>query len=263
MAQPDFKARIVKPQDTKCSTTMLKGESGVGKTRQIGTLIEGGKKVLLLSVERKASTIQHLNPDLVVIEKYDFPATRAQAEAGTLDSDLWEAIRFLRQPGHGYDVVALDSGMRYFDEMANLLKTKLSGFEMWGAYADKGDAAIKKLSELADGNVTPDPVHVIITWGVEMGQDWKGQRRVIPLMDGKKLSPRIDYLFDNVLYLAKKEDAQAGRVDYAIYTAGTEEFTAKVSSAVKLPTIITNPNLFHILLAIEQGVWPPQIAAAK
>ena len=252
-----IKDRITKPQQAKRQATELKGASGTGKTEQIGRLISAGYKVLYGSVERKASTIHHLNPDMFVLEKFDFPANAAQV--GNTQSDLYEAIKFLRTPDHGYDIFAVDSGMRLFDEMSQFLKNekRLTGYDLWGAFAEKGDAAIKKLVELTDGALWPAPVHVIVTWGVELGTDWKGKRSAIPIMDGKRLGPRLDYLFDNVLYLAKKEDATAGKVDYAIYTAGTEEFDAKVSSPVRLPAIITNPNLATILRAIEQGKWPP------
>jgi hypothetical protein len=91
------------------------------------------------------------------------------------------------------------------------------------------------------------PLHVIATWGVETGQDWEGKRAIVPIVDGKMVGPRIDYYFDDVLMLRKKETAEEG-VQFLAYTGGTHEFDAKESSGVvKMPAIWADPNVYKML----------------
>lgn len=242
-------AKVVKPSGSVKQTISLMGPSGTGKTEQIGRCIQAGLKTLVVSTESKLSTIAHLNPDVYVVENLDFP--RSGGDIGTIKSDLWELVRMLRKPGHGYDLVAMDSGMKYAAKLLDHLKygVKLTGFELYGGFGERMLKMVEKFKELADGTVTADPVHFVMTFGVEMGQDWKQRRAMLPLLDGKMVSPRLPYEFDHVLMLAKKEDA-AGVTKYAMYTAGTEEFDAKVSGPVKFDSPIIDPNLGDVIKRI-------------
>lgn len=238
----DLRSRIVKPTPTRKQSTLLVGPSGVGKTFQCGTLISGGWKTLIASTEQKLATIEALVPDVFPVKSFDFPKDITEK----VPSDLKDLVEFLQTTEHGYDAVCVDSGMRFADELLKLMKKKHTGYELWGFYADKFEAAMSALTKLTSPE-SPVPVHVIVTMGVEMGMDWKGKRSWQPLLDGKKAAPRLPYLFDNVLVLMKRDNADKGGTDYAMYTAGTEEFDAKVASRVKVAPIISNPNLYELL----------------
>ncbi len=247
-----FRDRIVKPTPALKKSTLLLGPSGTGKTFQCGTLIEGGMKTLYASVEQKLASIEALSPDVYPIVNCDYPKDSIQANS--TKSDLYELVKFLQTPDHGYDAVCLDSGMRFGDELLKILKKTMSGYDLWGAFAEKFEAAMTGLTKLTSVEATKSPVHVVVTMGVEMGLDWKQRRTWQPLLDGKKISPRLPYLFDNVLVLMRREDADKGNLEWVCYTAGTDEFDAKVSSArVKLEPVIRNPNLCTILKRITEG----------
>jgi hypothetical protein len=244
-----MRARFVKPSGSVKQTVSLMGPSGTGKTEQIGRCISAGLKTLVVSTESKLSTIAHLDPDVFVVENLDFP--RSGSDIGSIKSDLWDLVQFLRKSDHGYDLVAIDSGMKYAAKLLDYLKynVRLSGFELYGGFGERMLKMVEKFKELADGTLWPAPTHFVMTFGVEMGQDWKARRAMLPLLDGKMVSPRLPYEFDHVLMLAKKEDA-AGVTKYAMYTAGTEEFDAKVSGPVKFDSPILDPNLGEVIKKI-------------
>lgn len=255
-----LKNKIIKlsPDVRSKMTTLLTGASGTGKTYQLRTLLEGGLKMLVLSSEKKLPTLQDLEPDVWPIHSFDFPRTvsekRAMLAAGA--SDMMEVLDFLRNDEHEYDVVALDSGMRYLDDMAQYIlnSTFSAGGALdkktgYGVFAEKANEMFKVLVSLADVS-NRRPVHVVVTFGVEVGNDWQQRRKITPIMEGQKFGPKLPYLFDNHFYLRKHE--QDKKVTYHMCTGGDGEFDAKYSSAVvKLPAVIEDPNLYRVLCKLE------------
>lgn len=256
----DYAAHIVKPVRKTRRSILLKGPSGTGKTHQFRTLVEGtsnngtvypGLKVLYVCVDEHMGTIEDLDMDMWPINTFDVPLTPAEKKPE--QQDFIKLMDYIRSEAHPYDAVYFDSLMNYADKLVNLLKRErgLSGYELWLVFGEKMRKVLELLVSLTKPTL-PRPVHVVGTWGVEVAQDWEGNRAIVPIVDGKMVGPRIDYFFDDVLMLRKKMNKDTEQIDYLAYTGGTQEFDAKVSSGMrKLPTVITNPNLYRILLYIR------------
>lgn len=253
---PQYAANIVRAERRNKRTILLKGASGTGKTFQFRTMAQAGLKGLYADVEAKLPTIEDLDPEIFLLRAVDIPLTPADKKRMLTggESDFIKLCDFLRSPDHDYDFVYFDSLMRFSDELVAYLKYQrgLSGFELWGVFGEKMRMALKTLVSLASID-HPRPVHVIATWGVEVGSNWEGKRAIQPIVDGKMVGPRIDYYFDDVLMLTKREDAVTGQQEFLAYTGGTGEFSAKVSSAGKqCPPVITDPNLARIINFLSQ-----------
>lgn len=245
----DLRSRIVKPTPSRKQSTLLVGPSGVGKTFQCGTLISGGWKTLFLSVEKKLASIEHLSPDVIPIVNCDYPQNFLDK---AVKSDLYDIIKELGTTKHGFDAVCLDSGMRYAEELVAILKPKHASdankYKAWDVLADKYLEMLKHITALADGTVTTEPVHVVITFGTELKMDG-GRRKWQPMIDGFKIPQKISYFLDHILFMNKMDTVKGS--DYVMYTRGTEEFDAKISApkeiVEKVPPIIPNPNLCELL----------------
>lgn len=252
-----FADRIVKA--TKGSgrrTILLTGASGTGKTYQFRTLVEGGLRCLYVDVEAKSTSVDDVIEHKYLIRNLDVPLNPHEKQQmlheGT--SDLTLLCDGIRYDEHDFDVVYFDSLMRYSETLVHHLKhnAKLSGYDLWGVFAEKMKMALVMLTSMASDEYKR-PVHVIGTWGVEMGRDWKGQALQLPIVDGKVVGPRIPYFFDDVIHLVKNEDAETKTINFIAYTAGTQSFTAKVSAGPgKVPPIVGEPNLFKIIEHIKK-----------
>lgn len=243
---PDYRAHITKPKRKSKRAILLKGPSGTGKTYQFRTLVEGGLRGLYGCVDEHVGTLEDLEYDSWPIVKVDVPLSPVDKQPEEQDFILM--MDFLRTEDHGYDFVYLDSLMNYADALIFHLKhvQRLTGYDLWGVFGEKMKMMLKLLVSLTKPE-QPSPLHVIATWGVEIGQDWEGKRSIIPIVDGKMVGPRIDYFFDDVLMLRKKESAEEG-VQFVAYTGGTHEFDAKVSSGlVQVPPVWAAPNLYRLL----------------
>lgn len=249
----DYSKSVVKPLVQPKQSMILEGPSGTGKTYQFRTLVEAGMRGLYVSTEMKVRTIADLNPDIWYIERPDFPLSAADKNPGI--QDLMRLIDFLRTPDHGYDFVYVDSGMRYASDLLKYLRRekRLTAQELWSSFAEKLETALELLPTLTDPK-HPAPVHVVVTWGVETDTDWQGVRSIQPIIDGKRVKPKINYWFDHVLYLEMLDDVVTGESKYVMHTRGKQGFAAKVSSGmVKFPAVIESPNLATIIKAIEAG----------
>jgi AAA domain-containing protein len=238
----DFRSHITKPLAQTRFSFMVKGPSGVGKTRQAGFLIENGFKVLYIDSENKAATIAHLAPDIWRVKAPDFPVRKSDVMLA--EQDLYRAFEFLHSADHGYDVAYWDGPMRWCEDLLEYLRRvkQLSGLDLWSAFAEKVEKAMKQFMALTSPDL-PAPVHVVATWGVEMDKDWAGNRAAVPLMDGQKVKPKLNYFFDHVLYLEKLDDPVNGGSDFVMHTTGTGRFEAKVSSGtVAFPAQLKNKD---------------------
>ena len=248
---------------------MLKGKSGVGKTSQARTLVHadlgvsGGKsfglepfKILYVSSERKWVSIKDLHPDVFPVTHFDFPLDTpekkmilSQCKEAGLNS-LIEAFDIIRFEDHDYDVMYMDSGMRYsMKVLEHLIATTFSKegnrdtLRAYGLYARKMKMMLDKIGDLTDPTVCKRPVHVVFTWGSDSGQ---------VIVEGQKVGPLVDYFFDDVLYLATRS-GKDGNPEYIMETqTRSGNFEAKVSNpTVKLPPVIANPNLFQIINILD------------
>jgi len=237
---------------------LVEGPSGVGKTHQCRTLIEGGMKVLVPSTERKLSTIKDLEPDVWPITDFDFPTTGVE-KAAILKRGSENVIAlfdYLRAGDHTYDACYFDSMMRYAWKLFELLRSttkneagKADTLRAYGVFGTKMKVFLDLIASVTDGTTSKRPVHFIGTWGVERGQD----SQVVPVIDGKQIGPLVDYHFDDVLMLRMENDGRDKK--YTMHTAGESTFAAKVSAPpnIKVPEVIENPNLFKLIGLLEGG----------
>ncbi len=241
-------------------TMLLEGPSGVGKTHQYRTLIEGGMKVLMASTEFKLSTIKDLKPDVWPITDFDFPTSGAEKEAILRrgSANVIALFDYMRSGEHEYEVLYFDSLMRYAWKLFELLRTttkNASGaadtLRAYGVFGTKMKVLLDLISSLTDSTGSKKPVHFIATWGVERAQDWEGRNQIVPVIDGKATGPLIDYCFDDVLMMRMESDGRVKK--YTMHTAGGNTFAAKVSkpAGVAIDEVIENPNLFKLIGLLE------------
>jgi hypothetical protein len=257
----DLPSEIIKVQKQASKrSVLLTGPSGTGKTYQYRTLVEGGRRGLYVDVEKKIPTIADLEPEMWPIHNLDMPLTPTDKQEMLAEgsSDLIKVFDYLRTADHPFDFVYFDSMMRYGKKLLHKLKheDKLGGYDLWGFYGYKLGKALEVLVSLASVEQAK-PVHVVATWGVKIGKDWRDRRLEQPIVDGKMVGPDIPYYFDDVIRLSREEDAETGDNQFYAYTGGTAEFSAKISSGVvEIPQKIEDPNLHRILLALEGKLTP-------
>lgn len=249
-------------KDVKSGRLMLiQGRSGTGKTHQGGLLIEGGMNVLWVGTERKYKTIEHLSPEVYPIINMDFPSDPNWLQWGNDQlnnaegkSDLVKLFRELSKEEHNYDVIYFDSGKRYAWKLLHYCLSSYTGNDPRQAryaFGNKMKVLFDSLPYLTDASTCKKPCHVIMTWGLKPDQDIDGKRLWLPEIEGKMVQPEIPYAFDDVLTLETQTDVNTGRHKYVMKTVADHTTDGKVSSNVKLPKIIENPNLFDIIKKLE------------
>lgn len=247
----DYKAYIVRKRRKPKRSILLKGPSGSGKTYQYRCLHNAGLKGLYASVDEHWGTIDDLDPDPWIINNVDVPLMPMDRNPSV--QDFTRLIDFMRSDQHEYDFLYFDSLMNFSQTLVRTLKYEhnLRGYDLWGAFGDKMERALLMLVSLTNPDL-PRPVHVIATWGVEVGQNWEGRRHVVPIVDGKVVGPRIDYKFDDVIMLQKQVNNETTANEFVAHLTGTPEFDAKVSSgALSLPPIWPNPDLSKLIAKLS------------
>lgn len=258
---------------------LLEGPSGCGKTHAARSLMAGapelgmpGYRVLIASTERKLTTLEDLNLDNVVtIEHFMYPhpsdASEAAAAIANPMKNMYQLLHALRTEEHEYEVLFIDSGMRFMTRLLWEITRTNPNPDRRSDYALLKHKALNFLDHLAtltDSTVVRRPMHVVMTWGVEPEQDalMEGGKKLMPSMDGQKVAPVVAYYFDDVLMLRTRLAGDG--VEYVAMPQAQPTFDAKVSSPVKLPATIINPNLYRIikilrgeLLITEKGVVKP------
>lgn len=244
---------FVKPPELACHSTLLAGRTGVGKTYQLRKVIEAGFNPVYATTERKYATVADLltEQNFFLVTKPFFPLDGSEKADPNRPSDLIILYDQLRSKDHPFDMLFLDSGMFYVDSLLDYIKKvmKLVFPVSYGDYADRAEKFLKVTTGLVSPE-HPKPVDVVVTWGVEIDQNWLGKRSVQPIMDGKRTKPKIGFHFDHVLYLDSR-DAEEGGKEYVIHTQGTSEFEAKISSPLKFDPVIVNPDLGKILRQLK------------
>lgn len=267
----------------------LLGKSGTGKTSQLRTFLDletpfgpgtGSKrlvghkplKTLYGSSENKFKCVEdligrkswHEGGNVYPIQAVDFPLdAEDKADMITMgSSDLIKMFDMLRTEDHGYDALYWDGPMRWGWKLLNHLKAttvsertgKKDTLKAYGLFGQKMKAMLDTLSTLTDPVVAKNPVHVVCTWGIKVGEDFKGQRLIGASIEGKMITQdEIEYFFDDVLMMAMQK-GDNGESEYVMHTKGTGEFNAKVSSILPIPGTIVNPNLHELIKVLDGEV---------
>lgn len=251
---------------------LVTGLSGAGKTHLCRQLVEAGYGVLLASTENKLETLAGLEDspllDVVTISSYQFPRTESEEKAfgNSLDTagDLFNLCALLKKGEHSYDVLFVDSGMLLCREaMRHYTSTTYNEKQVLdtrGGYGEFGHRMIRffeKLLSYSNPAITPRPVHVIVTWGVERTDNGNEKRQLGPIVDGNMVGPDLPYKFSDVIYLHAK-DENGVPVRYAGLQQ-TDSYYAKCETgAVALPPLVRDFNVVRFLQLL--GAAPPVAA---
>jgi len=268
----------------------LDGPSGVGKTWQARTIIQGlpelgieGLRTLVATTERKLKTLEDLEGkfDYYVIDWCDYPDPRdapRDDRVGKRYTDfindprrnLFKMFWQLRNEEHPYECLYIDSGMRWSVKLL---------FEITGVndnpdsrsdyipFARRMKLMLDHLASLTEGGTkSGKPLNVVMTFGVDPEVDpIEGIKKVMSAVDGTKIAPVVNYYFDDVFSLRTALEADSNvpggfRTVYTLRTAAQPQVDAKVSSAVALPPVIASPNLFKIMCILDGKLEMPQVA---
>jgi AAA domain len=211
---------------------MVYGDSGVGKTRLLGSADEVPdlRKLLYVDIEGGTMSIREHYPNVDVVRIKNFGELK----------DVYEA---LRGSNHGYATVCIDSvnEMQKFnmsDIMIELVKSRtdldpdIPGMREWGKNLEQMRRYIRLFRDLS--------INTLFTCLSMDDKDQKtGTTRKKPGLSGK-LSGEITAFLDIVCYMYMKEvDSKQQRM---LLTGSTDTFTAKDRTA-KLPMVIPNPSM--------------------
>lgn len=241
---------------------LVTGDSGTGKTHQFRKMVEAGFKGLYATTENKQSTIGDMEVPTYFIKNFDYPQDfKERKKILSIPGSALELFQALKTEDHGYDFLYFDSVMRYGSKMVNMLLNRVANSDgaadtrkAYYFYGKKMKAFLDDISELTSGGTAKHPVHFIGTWGVEIGQDWQGKRRIQPIVDGKMVGPEINYAFDEVLMLGCNENLQTGDQTYEMYTMGNKEFSAKKSAppGLNIPPKMVDPDLGKLIKVLTK-----------
>lgn len=173
------------------------GMPGAGKTYIAKTAADAGYRVLVLDAESGALTIRDSDADVLPIK-----STR----------ELTEVLRELARPGHGYDVVVLDSltevQKMQINEIGGQSKMKQ---QTWGTIGDDLRTIVRQLRDL--------PLHVIAVCLSKETEDDDVGCRVRPALSGS-MKEEVSGFFDLVGYAHVVRTEKGPRHRLAFTSAG-------------------------------------------
>jgi hypothetical protein len=221
---------------------MVYGDSGVGKTRLLGSADEVPelRKIIYIDVEGGTMSIREPYPNVDVVRVKSF-------------REIKEVYEALRGSDHGYSTVCLDSvnEMQKFnmsDVMIELVKTRpdldpdIPGMREWGKNLEQMRRYVRAFRDL--------PINTLFTClSVDEKDQKTGVTKKKPGLSGK-LSGEITAFLDIVCYMYLKE--VEGKQTRMLLTGSTDTFTAKDRTA-KLPMVISEPTMKTIWNHIYGG----------
>ena len=207
---------------------LIYGNSGVGKTTQLGTL-EG--KTLILSAESGLLVLKDKDMDVLDISSID---------------ELAEAYVALKEGELKYDNVALDS----LSEIGDILIQELeqddyygdpsNTFPKWGEYTKRMLKMVKMFRDLKGINV----IFLALAEPVEAN----GSIKYYPMIPAKKAQSKLVSLFDEVYYY--NIDKDENRI---LHTSGTNMFEAKSRSGLDGKLVVSDEtNIGSIINKIQK-----------
>lgn len=220
---------------------LVYGESGVGKTRLLGSAddVPDLRKVLFVDIEGGTRSIRDVYPNIDTVRVKNF-------------HQIKEVYEGLKGTDHGYTTVALDSAseMQKFnmsDVMIDLVKSRpdldpdIPGMREWGKNLEQMRKYIRAFRDL--------PINTLFTALSQTEKDQKtGATNKKPGLSGK-LANEITAFLDIVGYMYVKE--VEGVQTRMLLTGSTDQFVAKDRTA-QLPMVIPNPTMESIFNYINK-----------
>jgi hypothetical protein len=220
---------------------MVYGESGVGKTRLLGSADEVPelRKILFVDVEGGTLSIRDLYPNIDTVRVTNFKQIATVYEE-------------LKGASHGYTTVVVDSvsEMQKFNMtnvMYELVKSRpdldpdIPGMREWGKNLEQMRKYIRLFRDL--------PMHTMFTCLAQQDKDQKtGATTKMPGLSGK-LAREITAFLDIVCYMYVKEvDSKQTRM---LLTGSTDQFVAKDRTG-KLPMVVPEPTMSTLFSIINK-----------
>lgn len=184
---------------------LVYGPSGVGKT----TLLASVPKVIILSAEKGLLSLRHVEIPVILIESFE---------------DLESAYNWLTNPSnsHLFDTIGCDS-LSEIGEVV-LKKAKQNSKDARLAYMETSDKMIDLIKKFRD---IPNKNFIGICKIENLKDEMTGVVKYFPALPGNKLSQKLPYLFDEVLYLGLKTDPATQQTYRFIQSQPDFQVTAK------------------------------------
>jgi hypothetical protein len=230
---------VVKAADrVKYINALVYGESGVGKTRLLGSADEvpALRNVLLIDAEGGSMTLDHCHPNVDVVRVKTWAEVEKVyhfLEVGNHDyqTTIWDSLTEIQK----YNMYAVLGDPSRRDD----LDDDVAGMREWGKNLEQMRKFVRKVRDL--------PMHCFFTALVSEDKDVKtGKILKKPGLPGK-LRNEIAAFLDIVFYMYMKEvpDPADGNKTVQmrmLLTGATEQFVAKDRSN-KLPMVMQMPTM--------------------
>lgn len=202
---------------------LVYGIAGAGKTTLATTL----PRPIIISAENGLLSIAGSGIGVIEVENFD---------------DLKQAYQWCVNPANQtyFDSIMLDSISEIAEQILLFAKTKVKDARL--AYTDLSDRLIDIIKDFRDIKGK----HVIMTAKIESAkEELTGVTKYFPSVPGNKLTQKLPYLFDEVLYLGVKTDPSTNQSFRFIQTQPDFQVAAKDRSG-KL-SFTEPPNLGLII----------------
>lgn len=215
------KARSARNVEQHRLNLFVYGMPGTGKTFIAKTAADAGYRVLVLDAESGALTIRNSDADVLPVKSI---------------RELSDVLRELSRPGHGYDVVVLDSlteiQKMQINEIGGQAKMKM---QTWGTIGDELRTFVRQLRDLQ--------LHVIAVCLSKETEDDDVGCRVRPALSGS-MKEEVASFFDLVGYAHVVRTEQGPRHRLAFTSPGDRLVTKDRSGRLAE----SEPNDFGHLL---------------